>query len=452
MTCEHIKRAKQKINDFINKINNNNPTVCEKIGPYIECEKLEKELNRMDVVRNERDSAVFSVKLALFLVSSSKTEYRITYDGLDAFSSGIFDELKNCDCLEDIEDSLDLAEKAKNILERERNEWKDRFDSKNIENETNKDELAKYKNKELKWTKTEGEQKTKIATLETDLRNSETRNTALEKRAENSERDRDLQVKEWKGKYEESEKEVKKLTNSFNSLQIENNNKDNQIRQKDEEINLLKNQAELSQEELLKLKIRFEERKLEQFVVGLKINLEQLNSLSEFHEKLFSAQKEHNQENIINQKANIAQLKQKLLDKEISIINIQEICDKCEKIAEFSWELSQTNRIQLIDNNQGKDWKNINSNFTPELVQEWIKHGFTYKQCQEWVNIHSPEQQNISIKEPAYYSWLREIKKMKPEEVLNYEDSQVLNREFLKWYQEQEQQQFEAQQEIPTNN
>jgi len=98
----------------------------------------------------------------------------------------------------------------------------------------------------------------------------------------------------------------------------------------------LQNQTELSQEELLKLKIRFERRNLEQFAAELKINLEQLNSLSKSHEKLFAADKEHNQTNVDTQEANIAQIKQKLLDKEISITNIQEICDKCEKIAELS--------------------------------------------------------------------------------------------------------------------
>lgn len=451
MTCEHISKVQQEINAFINKINNADPTVCEKLGPYVEYEKLQKK-DVVDIV-NDGNYKAFIVGLLFEL----KSIYRVTKDGLNGFTSGIFDELESCNCCEN---SLDLAEKEKNRLERERNDWKDRFDSKNRENEGNKTQLEQERrnlqNKELDIAKKELEHRNEKSTLQVE-------NTRLQGQL-NSSNDQNKKLetsnKDLKKELEDSKKELNLVRAENTKLQLESSQKNSELqakfkelKQKDEEINLLKNQAGLSQEKLSKLKISFEERKLEQFATELKINLEQLNSLSEFHEKLFSAQKEHNQDNVINQKANIAQIKQKLLDKEISIVNIQEICDKCEKISELTWKLNQLNisQTQLIDNNQEKDWTNIHSSFTLELVQEWIKHGFTYEECADWINIHSPEQQNIAIKEPAYYAWLRDVKKMKPEEVLNYEDSQELSREYLKWYQEQEQKQYQAQQEIPTN-
>lgn len=93
------------------------------------------------------------------------------------------------------------------------------------------------------------------------------------------------------------------------------------------------------------------------------------------------------------------------------------------------------------------DWKNINSNFTPELVQEWKKHGFTYEQCWDWLNTTSPLQWNQTIKEPAYYAWLRDVKQVSAEWVLNEGNEEKLGQEFFQWYQEQ---QFQAQQEQST--
>lgn len=40
MTCEHISRAKQKINSLIGKLNNYDPTVCKKMDPYLEWEQI----------------------------------------------------------------------------------------------------------------------------------------------------------------------------------------------------------------------------------------------------------------------------------------------------------------------------------------------------------------------------------------------------------------------------
>ena len=82
-------------------------------------------------------------------------------------------------------------------------------------------------------------------------------------------------------------------------------------------------------------------------------------------------------------------------------------------------------------NNQNwTKWKNISSNFTEELVKEWLNKGFTYETCADWVNINHPNQQNQAIKEANFYAWLRDTKKLTPEWMLNYGNSEELRREY----------------------
>jgi hypothetical protein len=83
------------------------------------------------------------------------------------------------------------------------------------------------------------------------------------------------------------------------------------------------------------------------------------------------------------------------------------------------------------------------------LVQEWKNHGFTYEECADWVNINPANQQARAIKEPAYYAWLRDIKKLDSYWVLNEGNIQQLDQEFLRWYQ---QNQYQARQEVPPRN
>ena len=121
-----------------------------------------------------------------------------------------------------------------------------------------------------------------------------------------------------------------------NSLQIANNNKNRELEQKNEEINLLKNQARLSQEELLTEKLRFEKGNLDLFASRAGIDLEQVHSLSKYYERLFIARKTLNQVNIDLHEANIARVKQEFSQRGIDIIDIREICQKCDRIAELS--------------------------------------------------------------------------------------------------------------------
>lgn len=144
--------------------------------------------------------------------------------------------------------------------------------------------------------------------------------------------------------------DMKILENQLSDLWVNDGKKDEKLRQKNEEIERLKNLAEnhdkradKSQEELLNEKIRSEKRSLELFAnQELKIDMEQIYSLSKYHERLFIARKTHNQANIDVHEGNISRAKKELQERaKISVINLQEICQKCERIAEFNWELNQ---------------------------------------------------------------------------------------------------------------
>ena len=80
--------------------------------------------------------------------------------------------------------------------------------------------------------------------------------------------------------------------------------------------------------------------------------------------------------------------------------------------------------------NNWTKWKNISTYFTEELVKEWLNKGFTYETCADWININHPSQQSQAIQEVNFYAWLRDIKKLTPEQVLNYENPTQLRKEY----------------------
>lgn len=116
---------------------------------------------------------------------------------------------------------------------------------------------------------------------------------------------------------------------------------DNELRRKEEEIKNSQNQAGQSREELLNEKLRSEKVNLELFATQLEISLEKIHSLNKYQDRLFKARKSRHQANIATHEDNVEKIKQELLEKKINIVNVQEICRKCERIAELRFELEQ---------------------------------------------------------------------------------------------------------------
>lgn len=74
-------------------------------------------------------------------------------------------------------------------------------------------------------------------------------------------------------------------------------------------------------------------------------------------------------------------------------------------------------------------WNNLHSDFNFELSQEWKNLGFTYEQTQEWINVgFKPQELKLCV-------WLRDIKQVDAEWVLNYASERKVRIEFEKWQQ-----------------
>ena len=91
--------------------------------------------------------------------------------------------------------------------------------------------------------------------------------------------------------------------------------------------------------------------------------------------------------------------------------------------------LTQEVRNWSIEETQN-NWTNLHPSFTPQLIQAWQKHNFTYEQTRDWINIHSPADQTQAIQEPEFYAWLRDIKKVDSDWMLNHGNHQALKQEY----------------------
>lgn len=80
---------------------------------------------------------------------------------------------------------------------------------------------------------------------------------------------------------------------------------------------------------------------------------------------------------------------------------------------------------------QETQWRNIDQDFTTDLINEWELNGFNYLQTKEWIDI------GLGVKDAHYCAWLRDIKQVDAEWVLNYGDPDQLNKEYENWQNNQ---------------
>lgn len=73
---------------------------------------------------------------------------------------------------------------------------------------------------------------------------------------------------------------------------------------------------------------------------------------------------------------------------------------------------------------QNKNWKDIDINFTEELQKEWEKWGFNYEECKEWIDI------GLTVNDADYAEWLRDVKEVDGDWVLNEGNDKDLRQEF----------------------
>jgi hypothetical protein len=73
------------------------------------------------------------------------------------------------------------------------------------------------------------------------------------------------------------------------------------------------------------------------------------------------------------------------------------------------------------------DWKGIHLDFTFELQKEWESKGFSYKECKEWIDV------GMKTTEADFCAWLRNSKKLTIKQILNYESSEQLRKDYANY-------------------
>lgn len=120
--------------------------------------------------------------------------------------------------------------------------------------------------------------------------------------------------------------------------------------------------------------------------------------------------------------------------------------------------LCQTNhdlkKLKLENEKFGlEDWMSIHKEFTKNLQEEWVKRLISYSEAQSWIGlgfkpvdydeVSGWKKLSLSFREVKewikagaepndykFISWLRDIKKLTPEEVLNFGNGEALKREY----------------------
>ena len=100
---------------------------------------------------------------------------------------------------------------------------------------------------------------------------------------------------------------------------------------------------------------------------------------------------------------------------------------KNKKRGFLSEEESEEEKEEVINSSE-EDWENIHHDFTPELIQRWQEYNFSYEETRDWINI------GIGITSAELCAWLRDIKGVNAEEVLNQGNIEELQRECQQYY------------------
>lgn len=163
-------------------------------------------------------------------------------------------------------------------------------------------------------------------------------------------KDKNDQIKQGLELYKNKEEEVKDLNKKNNELKDKNtelreekSTAEIKLISKEEEVDGLRKKLGQSEEEFLESKIRLKKEKLELFADRLEINLEKIQNLCEYFEEKINARSGNDRKEI---EKKITQTKQELRSK-IKMEDVQEICSRCEEIAELQIKLEKLHEQQF---------------------------------------------------------------------------------------------------------
>ena len=94
-----------------------------------------------------------------------------------------------------------------------------------------------------------------------------------------------------------------------------------------------------------------------------------------------------------------------------------------DKETDFIFEEESEEEEEEIITSSERDWRDIHRDFTPELVQRWQECGFSYEETSDWINT------GMGIADAEFCAWLRDVKRVGTEWVLNNGNVEQLQNE-----------------------
>lgn len=163
-------------------------------------------------------------------------------------------------------------------------------------------------------------------------------------------KDKNDQIKQGLELYKNKEDEVKDLNKKSDELKDKNTElrEENSVtkaklQRSKEEIDELRKKVGQSEEEFLESKIRLKQERLELFADRLEVNLEKIQTLREYFEERINARSGNDRKEV---EKKITQTKQEFRSK-IKMEDVQEICSRCEEIAELQIKLEKLHEQQF---------------------------------------------------------------------------------------------------------
>lgn len=354
MVCKHIAEALNKIDELGKKLRSTDPSLYEKLGPYVKYEIADKHLNFLvKMASTTTGQAVEGLKkllvdelgfLSPFHINSIKEQ------SLSKYVVEIIETLQVCKCLSELKSEVvdkhyePLVNKHNNLvvkynssvsehenLQKNFEELEGQYDDLNIDYKQKKQELE-IKEKEYSLAQMQ------LASLQTQSESYFSQLLEVRKLLE----DKDKKIVEMGSKLDQKQQKIDSLVRRLAEVKIDNSEKVGKIREKEVENEALNKNLGETKKDLLGERLEYKKEKLETFATQLGIELQRVQKLRKRYRELLIAQENNNGNDANIARENITATKEGLVESGISVNSIQKLCKKCEKVSRLELQLEKT--------------------------------------------------------------------------------------------------------------
>jgi len=332
MTCEHINRVREKLNELIKKMNEMDYSLVEELGPYIREGDVQYCVDCLKNADTSDDIGVLNSLLEFYgryKRVSTITLKRVKINALyDYHLVGIREELRNCNCRSDLVDDYnnlssnstskynELVEEYNKLLGKKKEVVEDYNKLVGEYNELLKSSSKKYINLQSEYN-----------VLHDEKERLEEKYSSL-----------DCEHKVLKEKARSTDNNLEELRGLFDGLKIVISNKDYELEKRERKVKELKELLGKSREEIIDYKIKNKEEKLENIIKKAEVDRAKIRELRKVCQQLVRIQGDGNQDEIDDINDKIEDIKDELIDKGFDMIDAEKICRKCKSIAKLKAE------------------------------------------------------------------------------------------------------------------